>query len=142
MAKRLFRKNQEEFGTSPDQLQDYVRVTNPLVWMILVAVLLLLGGGVVAATLGKVEVTMNASAYVEAKIAHIDIATPDAFKIKTGMTVRFAEYSKEVKIEDIQWISEDLAEATFTVDLPDATKTPYPCIVVTDIVSPISFLIN
>ena len=142
MGKKLFRHNENELGTSPEQLQDYVRVTNPFVWMILAAVILLLSGGIVAACFGKVEVTMNASAYVESGIAYIDMATPDAFKLKEGMVVRFTGKSVEAQIANIAWISDDLAEASFEINLPDATTYPYPCVIVTDVVSPVSFLLN
>ena len=143
MAKKsIFRKNKDDVGNSPEKLQDYVRVTNPMVWMILVAVFLLLAGGIVAASLGKVEVTLNASAYVEAGIAYIDIATPDAFKVKEGMTVRFTQQNTEAKIANIEWVSDELAEASFHINLPDATVYPYPCVIVTELVSPIGFLIN
>ena len=142
MGKKIFRQDEQELGTSPEQLQDYVRVTNPLVWTVLVAVILLLAGGIIAATFGKVEVTLNASAYVESGTAYIDMATPDAFKLKEGMTVRFTGQETEAKIEQIEWIADDLAEASFTVNLPDALNYPYPCVIVTDLVSPISFLIN
>ena len=142
MAKNLFRKSEAELGTSPEQLQDYVRVTNPLVWTVLVAVVLLLGGGIIAATFGKVEVTMNAFAFVESGNARIDLAIPDAYKLQEGMTVRFTEQKTEAKISTLTWISDDLLEATFAVDLPDATTAPYSCIIVTGTVSPISFLID
>ena len=142
MGKKLFRHNEQELGSSPDQLQDYIRVTNPFVWVVLIAVMLLLAGGIVAAIFGKVEITLNASAYVESGVAYIDLATPNAFKIKEGMTVRFTGQETEGTIEKIKWLSDDLAEASFTVDLPDALVYPYPCVVVTDLVSPISFLIN
>ena len=82
MGKKLFRHNESDLGNSPEQLRDYVRVTNPFVWMVLVAVILILAGGIVAASLGRVEVSLNTSAYVEEGIAYIDIATPDAFKVK------------------------------------------------------------
>ena len=142
MAKKIFRANAAELGASPEQLQDYVRVTNPRVWIVLVAVVLLLTGAIVAASLGRVEVTMNASAYVEAGVAYIDIPTPDAFKVKEGMTVRFPDQNFTGKITTIEWVSENLAEASFTVTLPDATTYPYPCVVVTGVVSPISFLLD
>ena len=140
--KRLFRQNQDELGNSPDQLQDYVRVTNPIVWVVLVAVILLLGGGAVAATLGKVEVTLNAAAFVTSGTAYMDVATPDANKLKEGMTVRFTGQGASAQIAAIEWLTPELAEATFAIALPDTTDHPYPCVVVTDVVSPISFLIN
>lgn len=142
MGKKLFRHNESDLGNSPEQLHDYVRVTNPFVWMVLVAVILILGGGIVAASLGRVEVSLNTSAYVEEGIAYIDIATPDAFKVKEGMTVRFTRQNIEAQIANIKWISDELAEASFETTLPDATVYPYPCVIITDVVSPMSFLIN
>ena len=143
MAKKLFRNKEAELGASPEQLQDYIRVTNPFVWMVLISVILLLAGGIIAASLARVEVTLNASAYVESGVAYIDISAPDAFKIKEGMIVRFEEQNNyETKIDKIQWLADDLAEASFTVNLPDAVDYPYPCAIVTDVVSPLSFLIN
>jgi len=142
MGKKLFRHNESDLGNSPEQLHDYVRVTNPFVWMVLVAVVLILAGGIVAASLGRVEVSLNTSAYVEEGIAYIDIATPDAFKVKEGMTVRFTRQNVEAQIANIKWISDELAEASFETTLPDATVYPYPCVIITDVVSPMSFLMN
>ena len=141
MAKKIFRHSEADFGTSPDQLQDYIRVTNPFVWMVLVAVILLIAGGVVAAVFGKIEVTLNAFARVETGIAYIDVATPDAYKLQKGMTVRFTSENQEAKIENIVWLTDDLiAEASFVVNLPD--NNSYTCVIVTEVVSPIDFLIG
>ena len=142
MARKLFRQSEQELGTSPEELQDYVRVTNPLVWTILIAVVLLLAGGIVAASFGRVEVTMNAPAFVTSGQARIEVSTPNANKLKEGQKVRFPDKGKETYIAAIEWLSTDLAEATFAVDLPDSTTVPYFCVVVTDVVSPIDFLIH
>ena len=142
MSKKIFRENNPEIGNSPNQLQDYIRVTNPIVWMVLLSVIILLAGTVVAAIFGKIEVTLNSSAYVEHGIAYIDISTPNAFKIKKGLTVRFVDEGKEGQITDLNWLTSDLLEASFAIDLPDAIEYPYPCKIITDIVSPISFIIN
>ena len=44
MSEKLFRKQSLVKVTSPEQLNDYVRVSNPGVWMILAAVIILLAG--------------------------------------------------------------------------------------------------
>ena len=142
MGKKLFRKNEQEVGTSPEQLQDYIRVTNPLVWTVLIAVVLLLAGGFAAASFGKVELTMNDSATVESGTARLEVATPDANKLKEGMVVRFPEQKKEAAIEVLEWLTDDLIQASFAIDLPDTASTPYPCVIVIDRVSPIGFLLN
>ena len=44
MSKQLFRQKSMERITSPEQMDDYIRVSNPSVWMILAAVIVLLVG--------------------------------------------------------------------------------------------------
>ena len=44
MANSLFRKTSLDRVSNPEQLNDYIRVTNPSVWMIMCAVILLLTG--------------------------------------------------------------------------------------------------
>ena len=46
MEKPLFREKNINQITSPDELNDYLKVTNTSVWTILVAVILLFGVGV------------------------------------------------------------------------------------------------
>ncbi len=44
MDKQLFRKSSIERVSSPEQLNDYIKVSNPGVWMILAAIIALLIG--------------------------------------------------------------------------------------------------
>ena len=53
MADELFRKKSMDKLSSPDQLTDYIRVANPGVWMILVAIVLLLAGACVWGMYGR-----------------------------------------------------------------------------------------
>ena len=48
MARNIFRKSSLDRVSNPEQLNDYIRVTNPGVWMIMCAVILLLIGVCVA----------------------------------------------------------------------------------------------
>ncbi len=52
----LFRKKTLDKISSPEQLNDYIRVTKPSVWLTLLAVLLLLFGMLAWNILGTVEV--------------------------------------------------------------------------------------
>ena len=47
MEQSLFRKKSLDRISSPEQLNDYLRVTNPTVWVVLGAVILLLLGVIV-----------------------------------------------------------------------------------------------
>ena len=44
VRKSLFRKETLDRISSPEQLTDYLRVTNPGIWVVLAAVILLLAG--------------------------------------------------------------------------------------------------
>ena len=51
----LFRKKSMDRVSSPEQLNDYIRVTSPSVWLVLLAIVLLLAGILIWSTFGKVE---------------------------------------------------------------------------------------
>lgn len=51
----LFRKKSLERVSSPEQLDDYIRVTTPSVWLILLALIVLLAGLLVYSICGTVE---------------------------------------------------------------------------------------
>ncbi len=52
----LYRKKSLEQASTPEELNDYIRVTTPSVWMALLAVTILLVGMLVWSVLGTVEV--------------------------------------------------------------------------------------
>jgi len=54
--KQIFRKSAIDSLSSPEQLSDYIRVTTPSIWVILVATIILLGSLFVWAAFGRVEV--------------------------------------------------------------------------------------
>ena len=52
----LFRKKSIDRVSSPEQLNDYIRVTTPSVWLVLLAVILLLIGLLIWSIFGTVSV--------------------------------------------------------------------------------------
>ena len=53
----LFRQKSIDRVNSPEQLNDYIRVTTPSVWLALIAIILLLSGFLAWGVFGTVEVT-------------------------------------------------------------------------------------
>ena len=53
----IFRQKSIDRVSSPEQLNDYIRVTTPSVWLVLIAIILLLAGMLVWSVLGTVEAT-------------------------------------------------------------------------------------
>jgi len=64
-ANSIFRKSALEKISTPEQLNEYIRVTNPKVWVLLLALMALLGGAVVWAIFGSIPetVTLNGITY-------------------------------------------------------------------------------
>ena len=51
----IFRQKSVDRVSSPEQLNDYIRVTTPSVWLVLLAVILLLAGMLAWSIFGTVE---------------------------------------------------------------------------------------
>lgn len=54
--KSIFREKSLRRISSPEEMNDYIRVTTPKVWVILIAVIVLLIGALVWATFGTITV--------------------------------------------------------------------------------------
>ncbi len=57
--KSIFREKSMEKVTSPESLNDYIRVTTPSVWIVLAALVTLLAGMVIWSCFGTVKVPQN-----------------------------------------------------------------------------------
>ena len=84
----IFRKKSLESISSPEQLTDYLKVTNVGVWVIFAAVIILLGGLIAWSAVGKLETTANGVAVVENGTAQILITDTANVEIEAGMAVR------------------------------------------------------
>lgn len=56
----IFRKESIDRISSPDQLDEYIRVQNPGVWAVLITLVALLGAGLIWACTAKLETTVSA----------------------------------------------------------------------------------
>ena len=65
MEESLFRKNSMEHISSPEQLNDYLRVTSPAIWVVLIAVIILLAGLLVWASFANIDSFVSGTAQVE-----------------------------------------------------------------------------
>ncbi len=53
---QLFRQKSIDKVSSPEKLDDYIRVTTPSVWVTLIAIVLLLAGTIIWGIFGEVEI--------------------------------------------------------------------------------------
>ena len=99
MNKQLFKKSSMDKVSSPEQLQDYVKVANPGLWMMISAIVIFLAGVVVWGIIGKIDTTMPTAVVTDGGEAVIYIGESDVEKLEVGMTVRSEE--KEYTITNI-----------------------------------------
>lgn len=133
MANDLFRKKSLDTIKSPDQLNDYVRVANPGVWLILCAVVVLLVGFCVWGIFGQIKTTVPAQITVDSgKI--ICAVDGDIDKIEVGMTVEAGDTNGVVKSVDTE---SGLAEIDISL-----SNGVYEGEIVTESIAPLSFVFN
>lgn len=82
-----FRKESLDRAKSPDQLDDYIRVSNPGVWMVLGAVVLLLVAGLVWACCGRLVDTMPTVLVVQDGRATCFVAEDEVNQVAVGDAV-------------------------------------------------------
>lgn len=91
MANSIFRKVSIDRISDPDQLNDYIRVTNPGVWMVLCAVILLLTGVCVWGVFGRLDTMLPVAAVTEADQTFCYVREAEAETLEAGMQVRIGE---------------------------------------------------
>ena len=97
MEESVFRKKSLERISSPEQLNDYLRVTNPTVWLVLAAVILLLLGVIVWGSIATIESFASGTGFVEDGVMTVRFDDPEiARSVEAGMTVTTGEQSATV----------------------------------------------
>ena len=74
MEKGLFRQESIDQVNSPEQIRDYLRVTSPRLWMVIVAVAALIAGFLAYASEADQEITVPVKVQVENVV--VETSTP------------------------------------------------------------------
>ena len=163
MQNGLFRQKSIERISSPEALHDYMRVTSPRLWMILAAVVLLLGGFIAYASTAKMENTMpikvqadNIDSFREEENGEIvsEPATvfraslPKSYKdvVETGMRLRMGNEEGTIGMIAMIDSEEGDEEMLLIIDMDnDRLHLPdgeYDADLVLETTTPVSFLWN
>lgn len=134
---QLFRKASLDSITSPEQLTDYMRVTNPSLLIILGAVLVLLLGAVTWFYTARIETTVTGSAMASNGTLSVYVSGDEAESIKKGMTVKVRGY--EADITEIELHNDGSVTASAEADIHDGL---YDAEIVTGELDPISFIFD
>lgn len=131
MKQELFREKSLERIQSPEDLNDYIRVSNPGVWLMLAAVIVLLIGAGIWGIFGRLDSTVKTQAYVEDGVA---VCIVEEAQLEVGMKVTIADVEGEIAEVAAQ---EEASIAAIKTELPDGT---YPAEITVGEVSPFSLI--
>ena len=134
---RIFRKKSLESISSPEQLNDYLKVTNVGIWAILVSVILLLAGIIAWSSVGRLETTANGVAVVENGTAQILISDTSKGDISSGMSVRIG--GDEYTVSTVE--KDDLGRSIAYAPVSESDGK-YDVKIVIESIAPISFLFS
>ena len=137
MDQQIFRKKSLERISSPEQLQDYMHVTSPGIWLVLTGVILVLAGLILCSAVGSLETVTTCVAEINGGQVTCVLSEEQAQRVEDGMSIRISGHTGVV---DVVYRSDgDVPTAMCFMDLPDGN---YKAEIVLESISPISFLLN
>lgn len=131
MNQQLFRKSSIDRVSSPEQLNDYIRVTSPGVWLVLAAVIVLLMGACVWGIFGRLETKITVPVQVAGGEARLVLEDGQQVDPDAPVVIGGRKFSLG--------IAEGVGAYSISVDLPDGE---YQAEIVTESVAPMSFVFN
>lgn len=152
MNDKLFRQKSINRVSSPEQLNDYIKVSSPGIWGVLIAVVILLLGVCVWGVLGRLETTVPAVVISQEGEIICCYDTDVEDQIEVGMFVRvnheklrieYVSSSLERLPEDMTIADHEAGQSVYTAgldgELPDGV---YEAEIVVESITPVSFLWN
>lgn len=157
MNDKIFRKKSVDRMSSPEQLNDYIKVTNPGVWMVLAAIVILLVGVCVWGVFGILETKLSVAAVSRDGQTILYVKEDNVASVQEKMSVYIGDEIYKVTSISAQavTVTEEISEyARHTGELsigewvyvvqidgsmPDGV---YKAQIVTDSVSPLYFVFN
>ena len=140
MGQTIFRKTSMDRLKSPEQLNEYIRVASPSVWLILGAVVLLLVGVIVWGVFGSIPLTVDIAAEVSGGSAVCFVDAEDAAQLEPGMTANVGTASGTVTAVGKAPVR--LNEYEVKIDMTGLPDGIYPAEITVGSIHPISFVIQ
>ena len=137
----IFRQKSLERIQSPENLNEYVRVTGPGVWLLLIGMTVLLAGAIVWGIFGKLDTVLRVDTHVFEGKAVCYVDETYIGSIKEGMPVRLEEKTGRIGAIGAEEESEAGCMCEIVTDevLPDGL---YVGEILLESRSPISFVLN
>lgn len=130
-------ETQNEVITSPEQLNDYLKVTNPRIWAVFVVILLIMLAFIAWSCAGTIRTFADAKAVVSDGKAQLIVVSMESGTIEKGMTVGIN--GEDFQITEVEEDEYGRTVAYAPVSLLDGS---YDAKIVTETITPISFLLR
>lgn len=157
MENSVFRKKSIARVSSPEQLNDYIHVTNPGVWTVLLAVIIFLIGVFVWGIFGHMDTRLTVAGICRGGELICYVKEADIESVKAGMSVSVGECKYKIVLVEPEPVSvtDEIGSYALHLGALQTGEWVYPVVVNTELedgtyqavitiesVSPISFIIN
>lgn len=139
MKEEIFRQKSLDKVKSPENLDDYILVSKPGIWLILIGAIVLLVGACVWGIFGHIDSTVPTSVRVDDGQAVCMIAEEDISSVKVGQTVKFEGLETVIETIGAKADKEYVCNLAESQSLQDGI---YEGKVVVESHKPISFILN
>lgn len=136
MANALFREKSLKKISSPEELDKYIRVTNPGVWLILSAVIILLISLCVWGIFGRLETVVTATGTVKNGEMTAELSYENSDMVEPGMAV----YLDGTAVGIVKNVAENHLAAK--LDITNLADGKYELDIVVESINPIHFILN
>lgn len=139
MGEEIFRQKSLDKLKSPDNLDEYIKVSNPGIWLLISAVIILLVGACVWGIFGRIESTMTAHIYVTDVGATCSVPAEDVLSLKEGMLVRTDDFTATIAKVSSGSNQECICTLSLDTNVPSGV---YEGQIVLESIKPLSFILN
>lgn len=139
MSETIFREKSIAKVKSPDNLNEYIQVSNPGVWTLLAAIIFLLIGFCIWGVFGHVQTVVNTDAVCQSEVVTCYLTDKDAKVVRPGMAVEIN--GQRCSVSEVNARAEGQSTCTIKTSkpLPDGI---YEVRILVEDLRPVSFLLN
>ena len=137
MNESIFRKKSLERISSPEEIDNYIKVTSPSMWLVMGAIIFLLATVVIWSITVHIETTCDTVAQAENGQVVVELTAEQIGQLAVGSEVRVGDKSGQVTD-----ITEKGNDYLITASIPEVKDGIIEITLVTESIKPIDFLIK